>query len=708
MNRKLLAASALLLAIASPAQFTLTVPDNSYATSEGNSNFVLPWNVTTGGGRVQFCHDSSVFAGQSVTGPMRIQGLRYRIDAIANTWSGGIYPNVQISLSTCVTDYLAVSNTFANNPGPDQTAVYSGAVTVLPGTGGSAPSGKYVDILFTTPFVYDPLLGGDLLVDITVGTGWVGNGGTTTGPVDHVGPGGSPAALGSRVWISGNPGSATGNASFSPTFGYSPVCEFVYEPAVGLWPNFTATPSGGTSPLLVQFTDQSVTDDPNGIAAWQWDFDGDLVVDSNVASPSFQYNTCGSYNVTLTVIDALNGLRTITRNNFVVTDAVNAQFTYTAMPGNQVVFTDTTTPTPTSWAWDFDGDSVVDSTQQNPTWTYAACGVYQVSLAASRACGPVSTRAIGVPVAPNSLTTQLNTTLGTFGGPTGNLFDLTVLNPSGVNVCGVTTIPYTDGTLPLGSAIACSLYVTDAPGGYSANHANAAVWRLVATGTGLYQGGNSGSPVPVAISLDRSVYLPAGTYGVAVYMTNCGMSYRTGTVTSANADLSITAGSSKFGLFGATQTLSRPWCGILHYDTIGTGGSAGFGFFASGCAGTLPVSRMTPSSLPQLGGVLSMTQDNLPLSVAILMTGFSRTTSSFGPLPFDVTSYGAPGCFGRVSPDVSLLLLGSGNTAVWNFSIPNVPAYLGIAMFHQSLVLDPGANTLGAVFSDASATLIGN
>ena len=122
----------------------------------------------------------------------------------------------------------------------------------------------------------------------------------------------------------------------------------------------------------------------------------------------------------------------------------------------------------------------------------------------------------------------------------------------------------------------------------------------------------------------------------------------------------------------------------------------------------MAVSRMVPNSPPQIGGVLSMTQDNLPLSVAILMTGFSRTTSSFGPLPFDAANVGAPGCFGRVSPDVTLLLLGTGNTAVWNFPIPNVTAYLGIVMFHQSLVLDPGVNTLGAVFSDASATLIGH
>jgi hypothetical protein len=35
---------------------------------------------------------------------------------------------------------------------------------------------------------------------------------------------------------------------------------------------------------------------------------------------------------------------------------------------------------PTDWNWDFDGDGVVDSTEQNPTYTYTAEGTYSVSL----------------------------------------------------------------------------------------------------------------------------------------------------------------------------------------------------------------------------------------------------------------------------------------------------------------------------------------
>jgi len=142
------------------------------------------------GGRVQFCHDSTLFVATGMNGPIRIKGLRYRPDAIANTSGGGTYPSVVVDLSTCVFDYLGISNTFANNHGLDKTTVYNGPVTVLPFTGGSAPASVYVDLQFTTPFVYDPTLGGDLLIEFVANTGWIG---AAPGAVDHGGP--TPAAL---------------------------------------------------------------------------------------------------------------------------------------------------------------------------------------------------------------------------------------------------------------------------------------------------------------------------------------------------------------------------------------------------------------------------------------------------------------------------------------------------------------------------------
>ena len=86
----------------------------------------------------------------------------------------------------------------------------------------------------------------------------------------------------------------------------------------------------------------------------------------------------------------------------------------------------------------------------------------------------------------------------------------------------------------------------------------------------------------------------------------------------------------------------------------------------------------------------------------------SRTTSAFGPLPFDAGAFGAPGCSGRVSPDAVAFLLGSANALQWSLQIPFDPVFIGQQFFQQALPVDPGLNALGASFSDAAALFVGN
>ncbi len=45
-----------------------------------------------------------------------------------------------------------------------------------------------------------------------------------------------------------------------------------------------------------------------------------------------------------------------------------------------VQFYDVSAGEVTAWAWDFDGDGLPDSTAQHPTHTFAAPGVYSVTL----------------------------------------------------------------------------------------------------------------------------------------------------------------------------------------------------------------------------------------------------------------------------------------------------------------------------------------
>ena len=55
--------------------------------------------------------------------------------------------------------------------------------------------------------------------------------------------------------------------------------------------------------------------------------------------------------------------------------------------GQAVQLTDQSSGNPTSWQWDLDGDGTADSTQRNPTRTYAAAGSYNVTLTACNAAG---------------------------------------------------------------------------------------------------------------------------------------------------------------------------------------------------------------------------------------------------------------------------------------------------------------------------------
>jgi PKD repeat protein len=76
--------------------------------------------------------------------------------------------------------------------------------------------------------------------------------------------------------------------------------------------SFSATPTSGTAPLSVQFTDTS-TGSPS---AWQWDFDNNGTVDATSQNPSVTYTAAGSYSVKLTVSNA-QGATSLTKSSFI-------------------------------------------------------------------------------------------------------------------------------------------------------------------------------------------------------------------------------------------------------------------------------------------------------------------------------------------------------------------------------------------------------
>ena len=65
-------------------------------------------------------------------------------------------------------------------------------------------------------------------------------------------------------------------------------------------PYFTGSPTSGSKPLTVQFTDGS----SGPVDMWEWDFQNDGTYDSTVRNPSFKYTAKGTYSVKLRVTNA--------------------------------------------------------------------------------------------------------------------------------------------------------------------------------------------------------------------------------------------------------------------------------------------------------------------------------------------------------------------------------------------------------------------
>jgi len=147
---------------------------------------------------------------------------------------------------------------------------------------------------------------------------------------------------------------------------------------------FSATPTSGSVPLNVTFTDKS-TGSP---ASWSWSLgDGTTSIEKN---PVHTYSKTGRYTVRLTARNAA-GSNTVIRSNFIFVNALRppvAAFSASRTYGNapfKVTFTDKSTGSPASWSWAFGDGSI--STQQNTDHTYSKAGKYTVSLTASNAAG---------------------------------------------------------------------------------------------------------------------------------------------------------------------------------------------------------------------------------------------------------------------------------------------------------------------------------
>ncbi len=144
----------------------------------------------------------------------------------------------------------------------------------------------------------------------------------------------------------------------------------------------TPLPPFDQEPLRVLLEAEVESVDP--IIKWEWDFgDGGTQESPDLPRLFHDYEHEGEYTVSLTVTDEKGRVGTsIVAGMF---EKPNADFTAKVAKCDDpltIKFTDlsTTFGMLFSWEWDFDSDGIVDSTEENPLYTFSSPGVYSVTL----------------------------------------------------------------------------------------------------------------------------------------------------------------------------------------------------------------------------------------------------------------------------------------------------------------------------------------
>ena len=464
--------------------------------------------------------------------------------------------------------------------------------------------------------------------------------------------------------------------------------------------DFTADVTSGAAPLTVNFQQRAaMTTAP--ATGYEWDFENDGIVDATGPNPSWIYASCGTFSPKLRVLTSAGNFEYVW-TDLITADPLVADFTASAnlvAPQTSVQFTDTSVGA-TGWQWDFENDGIVDSTQQSPSFTFGA-GSYDVELTVTNGCGS-ATKTMRIDAVTDTWALPYNASTNLTAKQALAFFDLAIAPSDALILTGldVNTIVHIGQPCPI------KVWLTD--GTAAGKQTNQALWREVANGNGISEAGNA----PTRITLDRPILLlPGRTYGMAVQYLDAQIHYVTPLVPVTSGPdfvftpIGITTATNPFSLTNTT----RQFCGGFFYTKASAWPVGSITTFAQGCAGSLGVPTMQPvgTTRPQLGTTYTINLDNTALGGAVIIYGFSTTSSTFGPLPLDLGFFGAPGCSAFVSPDATTFQFSGQPLIPIVAALPNAPALAGIRYHMQALSIDPSANAFGGVMSDALAVCTG-
>lgn len=172
---------------------------------------------------------------------------------------------------------------------------------------------------------------------------------------------------------------------------------------------FSVSPSSPQAGQSIQLDASASSDSDGSISAYQWDFNGDGIVDRTGRTTTWQYSLSGTATVRLTVVDnrgamgqSVQALAIRAANqppvaSFYLVPAAVTIWSQMTFDGNASYDPDGSI---VSYRWDLDGDGAIDYFGPTAKKTYYAPATYWVTLFVTGNAGAMSSKSLPVIVGP--------------------------------------------------------------------------------------------------------------------------------------------------------------------------------------------------------------------------------------------------------------------------------------------------------------------